>query len=68
MNIFTEIAETITEQFSQKMENLQEIFANYLHSNLRTFLNNTEVLKDILEIQNKASFQMVILILVRNIS
>lgn len=68
MNIFTEIAETITEQFSQKMENLQEIFANYLHSNLRTFLNNTEVLKDILEIQNKASSQMVILILVRNIS
>ena len=44
MTIFCELAETITERFEQEMENLQDIFANYLHSNLRTFLNSSDVL------------------------
>lgn len=46
MRIFCELAETISERFSQEMENLQGVFATYLHSNLRTFLNNSEVLHE----------------------
>ena len=44
MKVFCELAEAITERFAQEMENLQDVFASYLHSNLRTFLNNSDVL------------------------
>ena len=46
MKIFCELAEAITERFAQEMENLQDVFASYLHSNLRTFLNNSDVLHE----------------------
>lgn len=46
MKIFCELAEAITERFATEMENLQDIFASYLHSNLRTFLNNSDVLQE----------------------
>ena len=46
MKVFCELAEAITERFAQEMENLQDVFASYLHSNLRTFLNNSDVLHE----------------------
>lgn len=46
MKRFCELAEAITERFAQEMENLQDLFSRYLYSNLRTFLNNTEVLHE----------------------
>lgn len=46
MRVFCELAEAITERFAAEMENLQDIFASYLHSNLRTFLNNSDVLHE----------------------
>ena len=46
MKRFCELAEIITERFAQEMENLQDLFSRYLYSNLRTFLNNTEVLHE----------------------
>lgn len=46
MRRFCELAEAITERFAAEMENLQDIFASYLHSNLRTFLNNSDVLHE----------------------
>ena len=53
MKIFCELAETITENFALEMESLQEKFGSYLHSNLRTFLNNTEVLHEAIESENR---------------
>jgi hypothetical protein len=46
MKRFSELAEIIIERFAEEMENLQDLFARYLYSNLRTFLNNTEVLHE----------------------
>ena len=46
MKRFSELAEVIIERFAEEMENLQDLFATYLYSNLRTFLNNTEVLHE----------------------
>ena len=45
MKSFSELAEAITDRFAREMENLQDLFAEYLQSNLRTFLNNSEVLQ-----------------------
>lgn len=45
MKAFSELAEAITDRFAREMENLQDLFADYLQSNLRTFLNNSEVLQ-----------------------
>lgn len=44
MKLFCELAEAIIERFNQEMENLQELFSLYLHSNLRTFLNSSDIL------------------------
>ena len=46
MKRFCELAEVIIERFAEEMENLQDLFSRYLYSNLRTFLNNTEVLHE----------------------